>query len=118
MHDFMLIGIKSKQQCFLRVNTSSFVISLMQPSHTITERLVASSSANQNEDVILCASLLQRSDQHFRAVSLLIRFPDAASSSRGKIALAQSHAALGDWDSVKVAARRWNLIEYSSDAAS
>ena len=35
-----------------------------------------------------------------------MRFPDAASSSRGKIVLAQSHAALGDWDSVKVAAAR------------
>ncbi len=50
----------------------------------------------------MCASLLQRSSQHFRAVSLLERFPDAASSVRGKIVLAQSHAALGDWDSVKV----------------
>ena len=71
-------------------------------SHTFAERLVASSSPNQSDDVLMCASLLQRSSQHFRAVSLLERFPDAASSVRGKIVLAQSHAALGDWDSVKV----------------
>ncbi len=76
-------------------------------SHITTERLVASLSANQNDDVLLCASLLQRSDQHFRAVSLLNRYPEAASSSRGKIVLAQSHAALEDWDSVKVIAARF-----------
>ena len=71
-----------------------------------SERLVAASGPNQLDDVIFCASLLQRADQHFRAVSLLTRFPDAASCARGKIVLAQSHAALGDWDMVKVVALR------------
>jgi hypothetical protein len=82
--------------------------------HSLAERLVASSSPNQSDDVLLCASLLQRSDQHFRAVSLLSRFPDAASSARGKIVLGQSHAALGDWDSVKVFANRRNFSVYVS----
>jgi hypothetical protein len=96
--------------------------------HFLAERLVASSSPNQSDDVLLCASLLQRSDQHFRAVSLLSRFPDAASSARGKIVLGQSHAALGDWDSVKVFSNRRNfwvwvyhtssqtVLEYFGDA--
>ncbi len=80
------------------------------------ERLVASASSDISGDVLLCASLLQRSDQHFRAVSLLSRFPDAASSARGKIVLAQSHAALGDWDSVKVAHFCQNILSRLSCA--
>ncbi len=81
----------------------------------LLERVVASSSsADQSDDVLLCASLLQRSNQHFRAVSLLARFPSAALSCRGKIVLAQSHAALGDWDSVKVAATCQHLWVYVS----
>jgi hypothetical protein len=83
-------------------------------SRLAAERLVASSGPNQSEDVLLCASLLQRSDQHFRVVSLLARFPDAASGCRGKIILAQSHAALGDWDGVKVAPMHQQLLQFNS----
>jgi hypothetical protein len=98
---FMLRGTKSKVQ-FSSQAIHQFHCASSYLSHTFAERLVASSSPNQSDDVLMCASLLQRSSQHFRAVSLLERFPDAASSVRGKIVLAQSHAALGDWDSVKV----------------
>ena len=102
VHVFMLTGIKSKVQFFLQAIGMSCLPSIYR-FNSLAERLVASASSDISEDVLLCASLLQRSDQHFRAVSLLSRFPDAASSARGKIVLAQSHAALGDWDSVKVA---------------
>jgi len=104
----MLIGIKSKLLSFLQA-IAAYVLSPPPPPHVFSfcpflERLVAASGPNHLDDVLLCASLLQRAAQHFRAVSLLARFPDAACSARGKIVLAQSHAALGDWDSVKVVA--------------